>query len=855
MIGQRYEGIGLDFLLRRRREDSAADVRDLQPLLERKLAETYPRRVKRQPTVYTRTRLGTARENVRRHGWARDRADLSLATADKLLHRPLAELAQEMPPPNLERGWNNYCPHCDWWGHGLAGDMDIAEHPWQVGCPACKKMIPGFDARAYLLSGRDSRGWFVAESADAGLLPRPRARQQRSLDAMKSYSYHYWHWGFSPCLEALADAFVFTGERKYASHALGLLVHFAHFFPYYCKKDIVNGDTHPGELIMDCYEAMLMKTVALAYDKLFLAMDVAATREGAVRLMQPHGIDLGDGHALRTYIEGRIFKTISRDMTRIWFMDGGTTRYRDHMAYEAIGLVLGDTPLGKRFQREAARLHFQGFGTDGSATVGGLGYDKTAYDHVVEQHLDLVKYCRRAPKRYLHDDSVRAAAHFYFDLYCLGRYFPNYGDGTYCAAPSYFTLSGLRPFTEGEMAEDRALTACRYAELYAATGVERFAAMAWDFNGNKADGLHLGILDREPEKIQGRIARAVARGKSSLEVSSIARDIGFCVLKSGRSGHRRALWMRANRRNQVSEAGWHGHADSMNLGLFGLGLDLLPDVGYMDQKHWVFGHNTVCRQDTPLPGAGKPQADLSCLDLPLPLLSEASEIGDLIDGIQFARCDGAEFPDCRRTCILVDAGDESFYIIDHIHVGAAVPERFVTYSFHTQQGKVSSNLHFEDHTTHLEAESRMSGKWLKPTRTATGEQICKPWWVRVAVDDTYGVLADRCDVQVRFTSLRPVDHLFHTWYMPQQKLDGTPQRLPYFLLSLRRPRQREQPRRFTTVIEPYRGRRCVSSAQVVPAVDPEGENIEIRETGGRRLTLTISDVGPQVRVLSDHGDS
>ncbi len=400
---------------------------------------------------------------------------------------------------------------------------------------------------------------------------------------------------------------MFTGVKNYAHYALGLLTHFAYFFPYYCKKDIVNGDTHPGELIMDCYEAMLMKTVALAYDKVFLAMTDRTMLRSIDKLMSSHGVHVRTETDLRAYIEGRIFKAISRDMTRIWFMDGGTTRYRDPMAYEAIGLVLGDTPLGKKFQREAANLHFQGFEADGSATVGGLGYDKTAYDHVIEQHLDIMKYCRNSPVNYLKDESVLKAAHYHFDLYCLGRYFPNYGDGTYCAAPSYFTLGGLRTFTPEEMQEDRMLTACRYAELYASTGVGRFAAMAWDFNGGKGDGLHLGILDKEPEKIQQRITDAVAKNVKALEVSSIAGDIGFCVLKSGKSTERRALWMRANRRNQTSESGWHGHADSMNLGLFGFGLDLMPDVGYMDQKHWVFGHNTVCRQNTALPGTGKPQ--------------------------------------------------------------------------------------------------------------------------------------------------------------------------------------------------------------------------------------------------------
>lgn len=834
--------------MRRRREDSAADVVDLLPLLENALAASLPRRVKARPTIYTPTRVRTARENVQRFDWAAAQVEARVAAAEHLIHRPLEELAREMPPPNLERGWNNYCPHCEWWGHGIPGEMDIAKHPWQMICPGCSGTIPGFDAHAYIESGRDDRGWFWADGADERLLPRGRVRRQRSTDAVKSYSYHYWHWGFTPSLDSLADAFVFTGDIRYARHGLGLLVQLARFFPYYCKKDIVNGDTHPGELIMDCYEAMLMKTVALAYDKLFPAIDDADLRARIQPLVDMDGVHLDSGDALRAYVEGRIFGTISRDMVRIWFMDGGTARYRDHMAYETIGLILGDTPLAAAFLGEAKRLCFQGFESDGSATVGGNGYDKTAYDHVVDQHLDLVKYCDQAPVDYLQDASVQAAAHLYLDLYCLDRYFPNYGDGGYCSAPAYFTLAGLRPFVEQDMEQDRQVTACRYAELYAATGQERFAQAAWTFAGGTTDGIHLGILDRDPEKIQARITRAVSRSSAvPLERSSLASDIGFCVLKSGKGTDRRALWLRANRRNQISEAGWHGHADSFNLGLFGFGLDLLPDVGYMDQKHWVFGHNTVCRQKTPLPGTGTAQPDLTCCGLPLPLLSEASEIADLGHGVQMARCDGTEFEDCRRISLLVDAGDEEFYVIDHVHVGADVPDRFVTYSFHTQQGKISGNLDFDQHDgQQLEGESRMSGRWLPPTKAADPEQLDKPWWVKVALDDTYGVLSGRCDVRLRFTCLRPVDHLFHTWYQPQQKFAGNPQRLPYFLLSLQR--RRQAPRRFTTVIEPYRGKRCLRSARVVSGDEPGTETIEVRECTGRRLSIELRADGAGVTV-------
>ncbi|MDK1032853.1 MAG: hypothetical protein QGD94_12660, partial [Planctomycetia bacterium] len=382
----------------------------------------------------------------------------------------------------------------------------------------------------------------------------------------------------------------------------------------------------------------------------------------ADRMVRRYGTRLSSGGEVKAFIEGRVFKIIAGDMKRIWFLDGGITRYRDHVAYETIGMVLADTPLGKKFQRQAWALRFQGFEKDGSADVGGLEYDRGAFRQVIKQYFDLMKYCKGARVDYAGDSSVQAAALLYFDLYCLDMYFPNYGDGGYCSSPARLQPSWQGVPSRQVLREDMVKAACDYADLFRATGVKRFARIAWHLNGNKAAGIHLGILDRDPEKIQTAIRKVADKVVSfprkresrihrrlwpdsrfhgsdkDIEKSIIARDLGMCVLKSGAGKNRRALWMRANRRNQIHEGGWHGHTDSMNLGLFAFGLDLLPDVGYMDQKHWIFGHNTVSRQETPLPHTGQRlPAGWVDTSLPLPILSEAAFIEEVGDGVQVAR--------------------------------------------------------------------------------------------------------------------------------------------------------------------------------------------------------------------------
>jgi hypothetical protein len=168
-----------------------------------------------------------------------------------------------------------------------------------------------------------------------------------------------------------------------------------------------------------------------------------------------------------------------------------------------------------------------------------------------------------------------------------------------------------------------------------------------------------------------------------------------------------------------------------------------------------------------------------------------------------------------------------------------VPEKYVTYSFHTSQGKVSTNLVLKKNPTSIEGTSRMGGEWIPPAFTASKKQARGQWWADVKMEDTYGLLNKPCDMRVRFTSLRPADNVFHTWYMPQQKFDGIPKKIPYFFMSLAKPKKRGQPRQFSAIIEPYRKRRAVKSARVIETGRAGVEIIEIKEVSGRTLTFVI----------------
>jgi hypothetical protein len=440
------------------------------------------------------------------------------------------------------------------------------------------------------------------------------------------------------------------------------------------------------------------------------------------------------------------------------------------------------------------------------------------------------------------DKGVEAAYNLYFDLLCLQRFYPHYGDAAICGRTDAMFSASDRGISGLHSWRQRNKTVAReYALVFDSTGIERFARIAWYLNGKTVDGLRLSLYDPDPEAIQGKIQKVIDSSVGPVERSFAAPILGMAILKSGAEGRQRALWLRGNRRNQTSEGGWHGHADSMNLGLFAHGLNIMPDLGYMDQKRWVFGHNTVSLQKGSIPkpttGIGVHEQDPN---LPKPILSEIAFIAEF-PGMQVVRAVGTEHPDSSRTVLMVDVDKDNFYLVDHLRVGPSVLDEFATYSFHTNQGKLTTNLEWKKSAEAIEGTTRMFGKWVPPLFDAPQEKIINPWWAEVAIDDTYGLLEGKSDVKVRFTALRASDRVSHSFYAPPKAEPVVPKRLPYLFLSLAKPEDKDEPRLFTSLIEPYRTKRPVASAAIISGRPADAEIIAVSQADGKELALLISD--------------
>src|SRR5690606_7996439 len=140
------------------------------------------------------------------------------------------------------------------------------------------------------------------------------------------------------------------------------------------------------------------------------------------------------------------------------------------------------------------------------------------------------------------------------------------------------------------------VTAQQYMTNSERYGDPVFAQMAYLSNGESVEGLYSSVF-AEVADTQERIAAIVER-EGPLALPSVnLTGYGFAALRSGTGRHMRGIWTYYGRNRG------HGHADALNLGMHGFGVDLLPDLGYPEfadnnaRRHeWTantVAHNTV----------------------------------------------------------------------------------------------------------------------------------------------------------------------------------------------------------------------------------------------------------------------
>ena len=854
-------------------------------------------------TIYTPERVANARRNIERYDWAKKLRDDAIKKADKFAYQSDDFLWALITPQSIPRGievnMKMGCPKC---GKAIAKfgnypwKVDVFARPWKIECPSCGEVFPKNDFAKFYESGKDANGVFHYEKADRALLfnadhPDPKDPLhtyavddtmgwndgQDNVYRMVGYYGHYGTWATAiDALNCLRDAYLYTGDAKYARKAALMLYRIAEFYPsmdysFWAKLGFFNSDggTGLGKIAGCIWESGTADVFCLAYDAVYPALDdpdfLASLSARAGK-----SVTASD---LRALIAKNILHEVHNGILN-GTIEGNEGMYQNTMTTAAVVLdeppldpplagvdqggvtdnwldwvfADGDTRHETRTGGNMVRIFAEKVDGDGMGDEASPAYNsiwRVLFRRISET---LQTYGRYKKHSFVDLPAYKKMFEAPPRLVCIDRFVPHIGDTGSTGSPG---LAGV------------SLDDTLYA--YRTFKDPIFAQMAYFLNGGKADGLRGGIFDAEPEGVSKQIAAEVEKHGPYVPKTDNMANYGCAILRSGEGANARALSLYYGRNIG------HGHRDTLNIELFGFGLDLMPDLGYPEfatrwpsRFEWTLhtiSHNTVTvdrlRQETNLLGkanfvvegkgvsaaevsssAAYPQASL--YQRTVAMVDVSSEIGR--DPQKFGR-DLKSRPNS-------DSG-EDFYVVDIFRVKGGKQHM---YSLHGPEGEVETDgLKLID-----QPKGTLAGEGVEPYADlgfateswsrATGYQYLydvrrdahpsdQPS-ITYKVVDTWGCLArdgDRAlrqpeDIRLRFSLISPPGEVILAHGDPPRNKPGNPSKLQYVLLP-----NESGESTFVSVIEPYAGARTISKIE--------------RKDDGDTVTLTITTASGRVDTI------
>ncbi|RAV23050.1 hypothetical protein DQG23_02285 [Paenibacillus contaminans] len=265
--------------------------------------------VKKRSTLYTEAEVQAARSNVSQFDWAKSMRDNAVAQADLYLGQGLDFLWNLVPPQSLPRSiFVNFelgspvtGKEIDKYGY-YPYLIDPIGDPWKITDPSSGYRFPTNDFKSYYESGLNEHGIFDRSLADPAFLVNtlyPEKGPTWGVDdgngwidengnyyTFIAYYVQWGLWGYDgksaiqKALRSLRDAYLYTGDVKYARGGTVLLDRIADVYPsldisVYSMEHYFNshGGFGLGKAVGNIWEPFLVKDFLSAYDAFFPAMD------------------------------------------------------------------------------------------------------------------------------------------------------------------------------------------------------------------------------------------------------------------------------------------------------------------------------------------------------------------------------------------------------------------------------------------------------------------------------------------------------------------------------------------------------------------------------------------------------
>lgn len=495
---------------------------------------------------YTAERIRHLRNNCTTHAWAQQLKDTAIKKAAPWVVIADEELwamvpGQELPRcidvtfDRLTNGPKSLgCLTC---GNEIKRfgnypyNPDFKNKPWKLTCPSCQSVFPTNDFEKYYRSAIDERGLFNPEHGDKSLLynadhPDPEDslhhfgvddgfgyidRNGRSHKFIGYYVWKYWiH--LNNGLEALADAFLYTGEKRYAHKAAIILDRIADVYPDMDWKPYADrgwyhsdGGTHLGKIEGSIWETTVVQKFAESYDKI-LSGTLDSPELFAFLKRQSEKYQLPNLKGSRILfvrnVDDRILRTafeavLSRQIR------GNQGMHQLTVAMCAIALNTEPQTsewLDWLFAPDGGAipgLMVSQLDRDGTSNEGAPGY-ALMWGRLMTHLASMLEAYPAYTKNNIFQDYPQFRATFLaaYRMAVLGKAIPNIGD------------SGATGLVTSTLADPQFM-----AEGYYYTRDPEIAIAAYRANGNSAEGLGRNIYAADPDALSG-------------EIESIARKAG-----------------------------------------------------------------------------------------------------------------------------------------------------------------------------------------------------------------------------------------------------------------------------------------------------------------------------------------
>jgi len=537
---------------------------------------------KTRATYWTTERRATALANVAAYGWARAQRDAAVASADLVLKRGHRALWDLVTSQNIPRSYGfssneqQGCLNCGTDVHAFGQypyTADVVNKPWKITCPSCKFDFPTNDFAAYYAGGLDTNGFFDPDQAkrhddaliaDGGTgnlvnIGHPEKGEGWGVDngagtmlangtryTPIAYYNHWklWYSGdMATAITALTNAYLYTGEVKYASAGIVLLDRVADIYPSLNLDQWTypngylnsNGNTSRGKAVGSIWETGLIRAWILAYDAFYPALADDAENPVDPAALQfldsaSHLMDKSNVKRIRRNIEDGVLRAILPAVKR-GEIRGNNGMHQATLAAAAVvldhlpetdewlafdfatGTVTGTEVKGGNM----GSIFINDVDRDGNGNEAAPGYNGLWLNNftLVADYLD--GYRLEGMQNYDLYSNVKFLKMFdgIYPLTMLGSYTPTIGDTGSTGNPVLSVVAGtmVKAFTK--------------------TGRSKYAQVAHWLNGRTSTGLRLGIFDADPEKIAADIEAIVATDGPWVEPAKMLTGYGFSALRDG----------------------------------------------------------------------------------------------------------------------------------------------------------------------------------------------------------------------------------------------------------------------------------------------------------------------------------